>query len=201
MAECGAIILAAGLSRRMGARNKLLIEMNGRPMIRRVVRAAVDVCDGPVTVVTGHQRADIESALAGLPVFCVHNPAFETGQKSSVVCGLKATAEAEATLMMLGDQPLLSPKHLIWLLSQHRAQTPRKITVPVNGAVRGNPLVIPRALKSLLLANPRDPGCRSFTRAHLEHVHRVETADPAFFLDIDTAEDLTGFQRQQELSK
>lgn len=201
MADCGAIILAAGLSRRMGARNKLLIEIDGVPMIRRLVRAATGICDGSVTVVTGHQREDIEAALAGLPVTFVHNPAFERGQKSSVACGLESAAEAEATLMMLGDQPLLSPKHLIWLLSQHRAQTPRKITVPVNGAVRGNPLVIPRALKPLLLANPRDPGCRSFTRAHPEHVHRVETADPAFFRDIDTAEDLADVQRQQELSE
>ncbi|WP_195819460.1 nucleotidyltransferase family protein [Roseobacter sp. MH60115] len=201
MADCGAIILAAGLSRRMGARNKLLIEIEGIPMIRRVVRVATGICDGSVMVVTGHQREDIEAALAGLPVTFVHNPAFECGQKSSVACGLEAAAEAEATLMMLGDQPLLSPKHLIWLLSQHRAQAPRRITVPVNSAVRGNPLVIPRALKPLLLANPRDPGCRSFTRAHPEHVHCAETADPAFFRDIDTAEDLAGFQRQQELSE
>lgn len=201
MADCGAIILAAGLSRRMGARNKLLIEIDGVPMIRRVARVAAEICDGSVTVVTGHQREDIEAALAGLPVTFVHNPAFERGQKSSVACGLEAAAEAEATLMMLGDQPLMSSQHLIWLLSQHRAQTPRRITVPVNGAVRGNPLVIPRALQPLLLANPRDPGCRSFTRAHPEHVHCAETADPAFFRDIDTAEDLAGFQRQQELSE
>ncbi len=198
MAECGAIILAAGLSRRMGARNKLLIEMDGRPMIRRVVRAAVDVCDGPVTVVTGHQRADIEAALAGLPVLCVHNPAFETGQKSSVVCGLKAAAEAEATLMMLGDQPLLRADHLIWLLSQHRARSPRQITVPVNAERRGNPLVIPKTLKMLLLADPHNPGCRSFTRAHPEHVQPVETSNPAFFVDIDTDDDLADFQSRRE---
>lgn len=198
MAECGAIILAAGLSRRMGARNKLLIEIDGVPMIREVVRAAVDACDGPVTVVTGHQHEDVEAALNGLSVVFAHNPAFETGQKSSVVCGLKAAADAETTLMMLGDQPLLRADHLIWLLSEHRARRPRRITVPMNDGQRGNPLVIPQSLKPLLLANPRNPGCRSFTRAFPEYVQRVETSTPAFFVDIDTASDLTDFQNRRE---
>lgn len=199
MAECGAIILAAGLSRRMGVRNKLLIKIDGVPMIRKVVGAAVDVCDGPVTVVTGHQREEIEAALSGLAVVFAHNSAFETGQKSSVVCGLKAAADAEATLMMLGDQPLLRAEHLIWLLSQHRARSLLRITVPTQEGRRGNPLVIPNTLKPLLLANPRSPGCRSFTRDYPEHVQRVETSQPAFFVDIDTTSDLAGFQNRREV--
>ncbi|WP_417410953.1 nucleotidyltransferase family protein [Hoeflea sp.] len=190
MYDTAAIVLAAGLSRRMGDVNKLLIEINGVPMIRATVSACAAVCDAPVTVVTGHQAPDIEQALVGLPVRFAHNPDFASGQASSVVAGLQAVPEAKTTLVVLGDQPLLDRTALEWLLEMHRASDQTRITIPVNGAERGNPLVIPLALKAALLADKTNPGCRNFTRDNPDKVHRVETQDPAFFKDLDTLEDL-----------
>lgn len=190
MYDTAAIVLAAGLSRRMGDVNKLLIEINGVPMIRATVSACVAVCDAPVTVVTGHQAPDIEQALDGLPVRFAYNPDFASGQASSVVAGLQAVPEAKTTLVVLGDQPLLDRTALERLLEMHRDDDQTRITIPVNGAKRGNPLVIPLALKAALMADKTNPGCRKFTRDNPDKVHRVETQDPAFFTDLDTLEDL-----------
>lgn len=126
-----AIILAAGLSRRMGNINKLLIPVDGVAMIRRSVEAYIKACDSRITVVTGYQRAEVETVLRGLDVKFVFNPEFEQGQKTSVAAGLAASPPARATLIGLGDQPFLTSNDLLWLLEQHRANTSCKITVPV----------------------------------------------------------------------
>jgi len=194
MFDTAAIVLAAGLSRRMGAVNKLLIEINGTPMIRATLSACAAVCDAPVTVVTGHQAADIEQALAGLNVSFIHNPDFASGQAGSVVIGLEAVPEAKTTLIVLGDQPLLDRAALQRLLKMHRASDQNRITIPVNGTERGNPLIIPLAVKPALLADKSNPGCRKYTRDNPDKVNPVESQDPAYFTDLDTLEDLKSFQ-------
>lgn len=190
MFESAAIILAAGLSRRMGAVNKLLIELDGVPMIRRTVQKYLKVCDAPVTVVTGYQAKAVEHALAGLAVKFVFNSAFEAGQKTSVATGLAAAPAARATLIALGDQPDLTEGDLTWLLAQHRQNEGPLITVPTQGKMRGNPLVIPHGLKPRLLADKLNPGCQRFTRENPEFVQFLATANPAYYHDIDTPKDL-----------
>ncbi|MCY0150388.1 nucleotidyltransferase family protein [Hoeflea sp. G2-23] len=197
MYDTAAIVLAAGLSRRMGAVNKLLIDINGAAMIRNTVSACAAVCDAPVTVVTGHQAAVIEQVLAGLNVRFIHNPDYASGQASSVVSGLNAVPEARTTLVVLGDQPLLDNEALRQLLAAHRASDETRITIPVNGTDRGNPLVIPLALKASLLSDKTNPGCRKFTRNNPDKVNQVAFDNPAYFTDLDTLDDLESFQKAQ----
>jgi len=192
-----AIILAAGLSQRMGPINKLLIPIEGVPMIRRSVTAYLGVCDGQVSVVTGYQRADVEAALHGLDVQFVFNPDFEQGQKTSVAAGLAASASAQDTFIGLGDQPFLTATHLVWLLEQHRTDKSPKITVPVQNKARGNPLIIPVDLKARLLADHHNPGCHTFTRENPGLVNLVSTQTTAFFHDIDTPQEVATLQVQE----
>jgi len=196
--ETAAIVLAAGLSRRMGAINKLLIEIDGVPMIRRPVQICLEVCDGPVTIVTGHQREAVEQALAGLEISFVFNPDFEAGQKTSVAAGLVASTDAKDTLIALGDQPFLRVEHISWLLTQHRQNENPLITVPIKEGQRGNPLVVPHSLKPMLLADRRSPGCQKFTRENPALVCFAATQISAFFSDIDTPEELETLQIDRE---
>lgn len=198
MHDTAAIVLAAGLSRRMGATNKLLIEISGTPMIRATVSACTAVCDAPVTVVTGHQASDIEQALDGLYVCFTHNPDFADGQPGSVAAGLRAAPDARSTLVVLGDQPLLDVAALEKLLAAHRAGDQARITIPVNDkGDRGNPLVVPLALKQSLLADKANPGCRKFTRDNPDKINPVPFQDPAYFTDLDTLADLRSFRSEQ----
>src|SRR5438105_15789882 len=79
-----AIILAAGRSTRMGAANKLVADIGGEPMVRRVAEAALASAAATVLVVTGHQEAEVRAALAGLGVSFVHNPDYAVGLSSSL---------------------------------------------------------------------------------------------------------------------
>jgi molybdenum cofactor cytidylyltransferase len=83
-ARVAAIILAAGRSTRMGAQNKLLAEVSGEAMVRRVVKATLASRARPVLVVTGHGRDEVRAALAGLAVTLVDNPDYAAGLRCSL---------------------------------------------------------------------------------------------------------------------
>ena len=80
--KISAVLLAAGASRRLG-RNKLLLEVGGRPVVRRAAAALLGAEVSEVIVVTGHEAEAVRRALGGLDVRLVHNPAFADGQAAS----------------------------------------------------------------------------------------------------------------------
>lgn len=185
-----AVILAAGFSTRMGAPNKLLMPVAGQPVLRSVVHAVLNSVDTVPLVVLGHEAEEVGKLLTGLLVDLVINPDPSRGQPSSVRLGLQQAPEAEATLVVLGDQPFLTATAIRRLLRAHRETGAGKITVPVSDTARGNPVVIPRRLRRTILAQGTKIGCGGFTRKHPELTHPFVTSDPAYFFDIDTPDDL-----------
>ncbi|WP_415404645.1 nucleotidyltransferase family protein [Tateyamaria sp. SN3-11] len=188
MRDVIAIILAAGLSRRMGARNKLLLPINGVPMIRHMVTTYHAVTDGPVLVVTGHEANAIVACLDGCDIQVAHNPFYAEGQQTSVACGLRAVTQAKQILIGLGDQPALTSRDLQTLLDAHKAADPRRISIPLLDGQRGNPILVPGVLRDRLLADPRSPGCKTFTRANPDHVQFHALPAAGFYTDVDTPE-------------
>src|SRR5262249_9225346 len=97
-----AVVLAAGRSTRMRGPDELVAEIAGRPLVRIVVEEALASRAKPVIVVVGHQRAEVEKALAGLPVQLVHNPDFAQGLGTSLKAGIAAVpAEADGAIVCL----------------------------------------------------------------------------------------------------
>ncbi len=187
MTEVVAIILAAGLSRRMGAQNKLLLPIGGTPMIRHVVMQYRAAIGGPITVVTGHDEAVVAATVKDIAnTSCVFNPDYEAGQQTSVAVGLQNTPLADVILIGLGDQPLLRPADIVALLDAHRSAVPEKISIPAQDDARGNPIVVPRDLRPLLTADPNKPGCMRFTRDNPDLVQRHSLQAAGFYTDIDT---------------
>ena len=112
-----AIVLAAGLSSRMG-QPKLLLEVGGKPLIRWSVERVRAGGVQDVVVVLGHEAEKVREALGGLPVrFCV-NQTPEAGQASSIKVGMSTLQHGTtAVLIALGDQPAV-PKEVISSLSK-----------------------------------------------------------------------------------
>lgn len=186
MVEASAIILAAGLSRRMGAENKLLLPIGDRPMVRRLVDTFAAAVDGEVLVVLGHQSQEIAAALQGSGARTVYNPFYAQGQATSVATGLRAAPDARALLIGLSDQPDLSSGDITALLAAHRRADPQKISIPVMCDARGNPIIVPGTLKARLLEDADNPGCRAFTRRHPELVQGLRLPSQGYYCDIDT---------------
>ena len=109
MAEVVAVLLAAGASTRFGTANKLVAEIDGRPLVRAVADAVLGAGVAEVVVVTGADAALIERALQGLPVRFVHNARWQDGMGSSIAAGVAALCDtADAAFIVPGDMPLLT---------------------------------------------------------------------------------------------
>jgi len=183
-----AIVLAAGRSTRMGEENKLLADIGGGTMLRRVAESALASGARPVLVVTGHQEAGVRAALAGLDVSLVPNPEFASGLASSLKAGVRAVPEACAgALVVLGDMPQIAACHLDRLIAEF---VPGTIVVPVHKGKQGNPVLWPRSHFPKLLQLEGDAGAKRLIAAHRAQVREVEMETAAIFADVDTPEEL-----------
>lgn len=188
-----AIVLAAGMATRMG-RNKLLISIDGSPLVCRVADAALETGLEPVVVVTGHEAEAIRRALAGRPVLFAHNPRFAEGLAESLKSGLAALpAEATGALVCLGDMPAVGAAHMSRIVAAFDPTGGGTICVPTHGGRRGNPVLFARQLFAEMGALSGDVGARGLMAKHPGLVREVPMDDDAVLTDLDTAESLTAY--------
>lgn len=181
-----AVVLAAGLSRRMGAPNKLLLPIAGKPMIRHVVETVLAAGFVEVVVVLGHEARAVAEVLESLPVRSAYNEAFESGQVSSVRVGLAALrAPVDGVMVCLGDQPWLEPDDLRALQRAFAARPEGAIVVPMRGERRGNPVLLDRASVEETLARGTNFGCRHYMDEHPGRVYAWQSPNDNFLRDVD----------------
>jgi molybdenum cofactor cytidylyltransferase len=181
-----AIVLAAGFARRMG-RQKLLLELRGKPVVRWSVEAILPHV-GDTVVVTGQDDEGVRAALAGLSVRFVVNPRPQDGQGASIAVGAGALKPwTAAALVALGDQPRL-PDGLIARLLAERERSGKAIVAPVYRGAQGTPVVFSADVFNELRGLDGDAGARAVVQARPERVARVEI-DAPMPPDVDTPED------------
>ena len=186
-----AVILAAGRSTRMGGPNKLLAELNGKPLVRIVAEQALASKAQGVVVVTGHQADQVERALQGLNVTFVRNPDFAEGLASSVKAGIAAVPQsADGAVICLGDMPLISAHLIGRLIETFAPDRGNLIAVPVSDGRRGNPVLWSRRFFNELMTLDGDIGARHLIAKHSEAVAEVPVEGLEAFLDIDTPQAL-----------
>lgn len=183
------LLLAAGRSARMRGVNKLLLDMDGEPMLRRSARLWLDG-GHDLLVVTGADDRVPRAALAGLPVrFCM-NPAAAEGQQGSVIAGLGAAGlERRALAIALADQPLLEGEDIAALIGVFDGAGGNRIVVPRHGGRRGNPVLLPVGIARSLRDDPALGPPRRFIDAHPETVLWMDADHPRYTTDLDTPED------------
>lgn len=201
--KVAALVLAAGSASRMGARPKCLLELQGEPLIRRLLQALLQTMDGPAVLVLGHYAQAIAPAVQGLAVQVVHNPDPEQGQESSLRLGLQALAPAGAgcVLVALADQPLVGAPEISALLQAFaRRPAHTDMVVPRVNGQPGNPVVFSPAVVQDLLAADRPMSGRQWQQAHPGRVHRWDTPMPQYCTDLDTPQDIEALARQHGLA-
>jgi CTP:molybdopterin cytidylyltransferase MocA len=177
-----AVVLAAGLSERMG-RNKLLMEVAGRPMIRHVVetvRSAVR----DVVVVTGHQGERVREALARLPVATLDvDPSV--GQGRSIAAAVEGLAPPRGILVCIGDQPRLTEREISGVVEAYLATDRSRVVVPTRQGRRGYPMVLPPGFDAARI----DLAAEDVVAAHPDRVAAFETRNPVYESSVDTPRD------------
>jgi molybdenum cofactor cytidylyltransferase len=199
------IVLAAGVSRRMG-RPKQLLPLDGRPLLQHAVDNALASSLDEVIVVLGYEAEQVRAEVS-VPegrARVVLNPRYAAGQGTSLLAGLHAAdARACAAAILLGDQPQVTPAIIERIIGTYRADSgssARGDGSPSRGVIRpvyrradgelvpAHPAVIDRRVWRLLEGLGGDEGLRGLVKAHPEWVREIpiEGEPPA---DIDTPDE------------
>jgi molybdenum cofactor cytidylyltransferase len=186
-----AVVLAAGKSSRMGGPNKLLAEVNGKPLVRIAVEQALASRANPVVVVTGHQRREVEAAIAGLDVTLVHNADYAQGMGTSLKAGVAAVpSENDGALICLADMPQVNAALIDRLIASFDPEKGALVVLPTRDGQRGNPVLWSRRFFPDLMAIEGDVGARHLIAQYAEAVVEVPVEGAGAFTDIDTPEAL-----------
>ena len=182
-----AIVLAAGSSNRFGS-TKLLQLYRGQPLARHAVCLAESVCNERSVLVLGHEWRDVLSACGHLRGFFVRNDEYQSGIGSSIVQGVGAVEHiADAVLVLLADQPLVTEDHLHQMIAKWHQSTTAIVASSYAGTL-GPPVIFPARCFADLLSLQGDCGARSVIANDGTKVHSLPFEDAAF--DIDRPDDL-----------
>ena len=194
--EVAVLLLAAGQSRRMGADNKLLLPVGGKPMVRHAVEAALASHAKSVVVVTGHEAEALRGALADLPLVFAHNPDYASGLAGSLKRGLAALpGRPDAVLVQLGDMPAVTAEVLDRLIDAFNPAEGRAICIPTFQGKRGNPVLIAQRFFAELQTLRGDVGARHLISDYPEATCEVAMPGKAILQDLDTPEALAAFSK------
>lgn len=190
-----AIVLAAGLSTRMG-QPKQLLPFGVGVVIEHIVSVLKQSPVAECLVITGHAREAVEKRLTGSPVRAVFNTQYATGEMlSSIRVGLQsASANSQAALMVLGDQPALEQSVVDQIIAAYRSGQ-GSIIVPSYQMRRGHPLLIERRHWKEILDLGERQTLRDFFHRSSHLICHVEVNTPGVLRDMDTPAD---YQRELE---
>jgi molybdenum cofactor cytidylyltransferase len=198
-----AIILAAGSSSRMGGgRHKLLLPLDDRPVLAHVIDAATASQARPILIVLGHQidqvRTHIKPYATHHDITLIENANYLQGMSTSLRMGVQmllsnnyetasTSYQVDSALIMLGDQPLITPRVIDMLITAYRTAG-RFIVAPLYKGKRGSPVLFDENLFPELIEVTGDEGGRAVLERHRQEVEFVEMGDVLANYDVDTWE-------------
>ena len=189
-----AVLLAAGRSERMGSNNKLLLNVDGIPLVRK---SAINILNSNVksmTVVTGFDENKIVNALSGLNVNFVKNINFREGLSSSLKAGLASiTPSPSAVIICLADMPKIQPEHINQLIENFDPLKGWEICIPTNNGKRGNPVLIGSRFFPYIFETSGDFGAKQVMKQHSDKIVEVEIGTSDIHFDIDTQDEYDNF--------
>lgn len=181
------IILAAGGSERLG-QPKQLLDWCGKPFVLQVALTALTAGLDPLIVITGANRTEVEAALVSLPVKCMFNPDWASGQSTSMKVGLESLPpRCDRVMFLLSDQPQISPLLIRQVIERHNTQR-NPVTAPMMRERRGNPVLFGSETFEVLRSVHGDKGGRAaFDVFKVDHVPWI---DDRCLLDVDQVRDM-----------
>jgi len=186
-----AVVLAAGQSRRMGGRDKLLELVDGVPLLHHVARALSQSSVDEIVVVLPPDPGARLTALESTNARMVINPRAAEGMGTSVGVGVTALkAEADAVLIVLADMPEVTAGDYDRLIAAFDPSEDRAIARAVTDAgIPGHPVLFGRRFFELLRALEGDRGARALIEDYPEFVVDVTLPGAAAATDLDTVAD------------
>lgn len=196
--EFATIVLAAGRSQRMGLRNKLLMEIAGKPLLAHTLETVASLTLADFIVVTGHEHQQIADLTGGYPARVVFNTAYRDGLGASIACGADALCtRVSGVFIHLGDVPFVSAStfqalaHALVLDRDGKYQ----VFAPEFAGRRGHPILFRPELLPKLRELNGDEGARRLIGAAI--CQNVRVQDPYITRDFDNEAEFAALQRQE----
>jgi nicotine blue oxidoreductase len=188
-----AVLLAAGAGTRLGLGPKALLPFRGRTLVEVLAGVLLDGGCRDVVIVLGADAAKVHTTADLRLYTVVENPDWQAGMGSSFQRGVAAAAVEDNALIVLVDQPGLTPETVARLLSAHR---PGRVTAaayrgPDGTLRRAHPLLLDVTLRAEAAESATgDAGARHFLRAHPDLIDLVDCSDQSGGEDLDTPDQL-----------
>lgn len=194
-----AILVAAGLSSRMGGPNKLLMDIGrGLTLIQHSLQQLLASSIDEVVVVTGRDASTLHSEISKIQNSkskIAYNSNFEQGMTTSIQAGLREVNNADAVMICLSDMPKLTATNYNELIDAFEAKGGRnKILAPFNGDKKGNPVLFGSDYFYAIATHKQIDGCAEVVKKNQSQLIRFETENKAYFFDIDTQESLRAYK-------
>ncbi len=187
----GAVVLAAGMSTRMGA-PKMTLPWRGSTVLGTVLSTLAQAGVEHIRVVTGSNRTEVENVLkeARVKIEPVFNPRFANGEMmDSIRIGLEnLDPRLDAVLIVLGDQPQLDARVVEGLITRHKKSGARLI-VPSYQMRRGHPWLVERSLWREMESAEEGENMRTFLNRHSATIEYLVVDSDSILKDLDTPED------------
>ena len=185
--KIGALVLAAGQSRRSGGSHKLNALFDGVPLLRRTTETVIATGFTLVRVVLGYEYEAFSRQLSGLDVEIIHNPLFADGISTSLKAGIAHSPDMDGVLVMLADMPAITSDNLLLLKAAFIKSGGDAIIRATDNGKRGNPIILPRLVFPELARLQGDVGAKPIVEGFEGRLIDVEIGAAAS-LDVDTAE-------------
>ncbi len=182
------IILAAGLSRRMGQADKLFLPFGSTTILEEVIANIIPLLTEELIIVTSPLTHEKIKSLNIQGVRLVLNEDHETGMTSSIQKGVENATQGHY-MICLGDQPKIDTATYQKLIESHLNQSDHAITLPFYEGRKGNPVIFGGVYRAAILSHTQPEGCKEIVKVNNQHINAVEVADSGVMMDIDTPED------------
>ena len=184
----GAVVLAAGMSSRMGE-TKQLLRLGVNTLLGQVLEHVRSSRAKDIVLVLGHEAEKIKEQVSTDNLTVVINESYQQGMGASLRTGLAALPPGvNAALIVLADQPFIRSKTLDLLMDQYMRSN-AQIVIPTYKGFRGNPILLDRSVFSEVMALTGDIGCRAIFGNHLEGIVKFPVEDIGILLDMDSKDD------------
>jgi molybdenum cofactor cytidylyltransferase len=181
------ILLAAGQGSRFGGGKLLATLADGVPLGVRSARNLRSAL-AEIVVVTRPEDAQLRTLLAAEGMRVEICPQAQEGMGASLAHGVRATHEADAWIVALGDMPGIQPVTIQRISAALEGGA--AIVAPAYAGKRGHPVGFSREFVDALCALSGDAGAREILRAHAQRIALIDCNDPGVLADIDTPADL-----------
>lgn len=189
--KLSAIILAAGMSTRMGTENKLLLKHKNTTLLNETILQLSNTSGiNEIIIVLGHEADLVRQHIQNKQIKTVVNEKYETGQTSSIQSGVLATSEeAVGYMICLGDMPFIQAKDYEALIQFWHLSEKGSIIRPWVDDKPGHPVIFDVVYKEDILSETYADGCRSVISNNKKNYIKFESANRRYLVDIDTPDD------------